>query len=205
MSDELATFDDRLTMRHTRVFPHPIELVWEAVSEGEHLETWLLPVSRVEPRLGGAFVFTWGSPEGTEGQSTGTIDEFDPPRSIRYRSDDGYLQFTLEPVDDGTRLHFIQNFAPGTGLEPQEYPGSDQPAGPDSPWRPGFCAGFHNFLDALGEFLAGKITYEQQRPFIEAVHTGEFTGDFPPHVSRESEAALIDRYRAHIAATCPPD
>jgi uncharacterized protein YndB with AHSA1/START domain len=64
MSDELATFDDRLTMRHTRVFPHPIELVWEAVSEGQHLETWLLPVSRVEPRLGGAFVLTWGSPEG---------------------------------------------------------------------------------------------------------------------------------------------
>ena len=78
MTDDLATFDDALTMRHTRVFPHPIELVWEAVSQGEHLETWLLPVSRVDSRLGGDFLFTWGSPEGTEGQTPGTIDEFDP-------------------------------------------------------------------------------------------------------------------------------
>ena len=203
MTDDLATFDDALTMRHTRVFPHPIELVWEAVSQGEHLETWLLPVSRVDPRLGGEFLFTWGSPEGTEGQSTGTIDEFDPPRAIRYREGDGYLKFELEPVDGGTRLHFIQHFAPGAGLTPADYPGSDQPAGPTSPWRPGFCAGFHNFLDALGEFLAGKLTIEQQRSFIEAVHSGDFTGDFPPHASREREAELTDFYRAHIAQNCP--
>jgi len=204
MTDDLATFDDALTMRHTRVFPHPIDLVWEAVSRGEHLETWLLPVSKVDPRLGGDFLFTWGSPEGTEGQTPGTIDEFDPPRAIRYRDPDGsYLKFELEPVDGGTRLYFVQHFAAGTNLEKWDYPGSDQPAGPDSPWRPGFCAGFHNFLDALGEFLAGKLTIEQQQPFIDEVRTGAFTGSFPPHVSHERELQLIEQYRTHIAQNCP--
>ena len=54
MADDpmLAVFVDALTMRYERVYPHPIELVWEAVTTSEHLDAWMIPVSRVEPRLG---------------------------------------------------------------------------------------------------------------------------------------------------------
>ena len=202
MSDELATFDDSA---HDAAHPRASRTrsSWYGKPSAKaNISRRGCCRCRASSRSA-AFLFTWGSPEGTEGQSVGTIDEFDPPRSIRYRADDGYLQFMLEPVDGGTRLYFIQHFAPRTGLEPQEYPGSDQPAGPDSPWRPGFCAGFHNFLDALGEFLDGKITYEQQRPVHRGRAHGQFTGDFPPHVSRERETELADAYRVHIKANLP--
>ena len=50
---DLASFDSRYTMRFVRVFPQPIERVWEAVTRAEQLDVWLMPVTEidlVEPR-----------------------------------------------------------------------------------------------------------------------------------------------------------
>jgi hypothetical protein len=38
MTNNLATFDDTLTMRHVREYAHPIERVWDAVTMTEHLD-----------------------------------------------------------------------------------------------------------------------------------------------------------------------
>jgi uncharacterized protein YndB with AHSA1/START domain len=64
MTDDpmLAVFLDRWTMQHERVYSHPIERVWEAVSTSEHLDVWLMPVSRVDARIGGRAAFSWGGP-----------------------------------------------------------------------------------------------------------------------------------------------
>ena len=202
-TEDLAQFDDSLTLRYTRVFPHPIDLVWEAVTNEEHVETWLLPVTRIERKLGGKFSFSWGSPEGTEGSSAGTIDVFDPPNTIRFTEADGsYLAFELSQQGDGTRLDFVQHFAPGSSLGDQEWPGGDQPCGPESPWRPGFMAGFHQFLDVLGDFLDGTWTRAQAQSFIDAAHNGE-TLTSVPHEQPDRQAELIERYRAHARETCP--
>src|SRR5687768_358423 len=144
----LAVFVDRLTMRHERRYPHDIELVWETVTTGEHLNVWLLPVSKVERRLGGRCSFSWGGPE--ENSIVGEVTPWQRPRSVRYSfgDPDSYLRFDHERDGDGTRLFFTESFAPGADAGPVDPndPGADLPAGPDTPWRPGFVAGFHEML-----------------------------------------------------------
>lgn len=211
--DDLATFDDRLTMRHERVYPHPITRVFDAVSTTEHLDVWMLPASQVERREGGRCSFSWGGPA-DQGQE-GMVEVFDPPSRVRYRfGEGGYIEFALEARgDDETHLTFIQCFAPGVAVEqaPDAAPGWDQPAGPDSPWRPGFVAGFHGFLDQLDDYLAGRWTRERAAPFIETVYANgdalklweEHPEARPPANDPDRHGKLIDVYRKHIRDTIP--
>jgi uncharacterized protein YndB with AHSA1/START domain len=194
---QLARFVDRYTMVYERTYPHEIELVWEAVSTAEHLDVWMLPVTRVERHLGGRCSFTWGGPHKPE--QVGEVTEYDPPRAIRYTFGDerSFLRFQLESVVAGTRLWFTHSFAPGTGTtpsEPSDAYGADLPAGPDAPWRPGFVAGFHSMLDQLDAYLGGAWTAADVEPALAAERR---------HGPDESQRRLIDRYREHIATACP--
>jgi len=133
----LATFDSPHAIRHVRTYPHPVDLVWEAVTTAEHLNAWMLPVCTVERRLGGKATFTWGGTDPGDEAIETEIIEWDPPRVVDYRG----LRFELEPVDGGnsTRLTFIQSFPPDI----------------ENPWRSDFCAGFHIMLDRIPDFLDG--------------------------------------------------
>lgn len=210
-TENLATFDDKDTMRYERTYPHPIERVWEAVTTTEHLEAWLLPASQVERRLGGRCAFSWGSPVGEAVEDTVTI--FDPPLVVRYGSGEtGFIEFDLEELDaNTTRLTFIHHIAPGQGLEPSDWPGGDQPGGPDSPWKPGFVAGFHGFLDQLGLYLDGEWTRERAQPAIDEVYNGKHISDAwekdptsrSPANQEASHGHLIEVYREHIRVNQP--
>ena len=195
----LAHFVDRWTMRYERRYPHPIELVWEAVSTGEHLDVWMLPVSRVDRRLGGRCSFTWGSPE-EDGMQIGEVTEFDPPHAITYSFAEpaGSMRFALTSDGDGTLLHFTLHWPvpAGAQLEPVEGdPGGDLPAGPDTPWRPGFLAGYHEFLDDLASYLAGRFTAADRAADLAALSAGHPSASY---------LELVVRYRDHVAANCPP-
>jgi len=195
----LAQFVDRWTMRYERRYPHPIDLVWEAVSTGEHLDVWMLPVSRVERRVGGRCSFTWGSPE-EAGMQVGEVTEFDPPRAITYSFAEpaGSMRFALSPEGDGTLLRFTLHWPvpPGARLEPEEYPGGDLPAGPSTPWRPGFLAGYHEFLDDLAGYLDGRFTVDDRAANLAQQLAGTPSAAF---------LSMVDRYREHVAAHCPPE
>lgn len=188
----LAQFVDRDTMRYERRYPHPVERVFDAVSTAEHLEAWMLPVTRVERRVGGRCSFTWGSPEEDFAQ-VGEVTEFDPPHAITYTFAEptGSMRFLLTPDGDGTVLHFTLHWPvpDDKPLEPEDYPGGDLPAGPGTAWRPGFLAGFHDFLDDLSLFLDGEWTKDDRLAFI--------AGDPMP------EEELIARYREHVSTNCP--
>jgi uncharacterized protein YndB with AHSA1/START domain len=190
----LAEFVDRFTMRYERRYPHPIEMVWDAVSTGEHLDVWMLPTSRVERRRGGRCSFTWGGDEADYVQ-VGTVTEFDPPRRITYAFDEAarFMRFDLAPDGDGTLLHFTLFWpvVPGEPNEPEDYPGGDLPAGPDTPWRPGFLAGFHEMLDDLAAFLRGEWG---------AADRAANLANYP---TPEGER-LIELYREHVREHCPP-
>jgi len=192
MTDELATFVDRYTMRHERTYPHPIERVWEAVTTAEHLDAWMLPVCQVEARLGGSWSFTFADPDGVAME--GVIVEFDPPRVVDY----GGMRFELETVTGGTRLVFVQSFPPefrqDQSTVPVGDPGGDLPAGPDTPWRPGFVAGFHGMLDGLGRHLDGTL---EPQPYIDGVHP-HHKGVYDPDWVR-----MCQLYRQHIRTTIP--
>jgi uncharacterized protein YndB with AHSA1/START domain len=189
----LATFVDELTMEYVREYPHAVESVWEAVTTPEHLDVWMVPECRVDLRLGGTCSFSWGGPP--EGAVHGTVTELDPPRLVRYSIEGGYLRFALEPIDGGTRLVFTHAFGPGEHVEADtSFPGSDQPAGPGTPWRPGFVAGFHGMLDLLDALLGGAYTAADKQAELDIWARG----DVPPdHLQR------IEVYRDHIRRTYP--
>ena len=204
MTDELATFDDARTMRYTRVFPHPIDAVWDAVTDAEQLDVWLAPACGVvvERRVGGRCVFGFGSPikDGFEG----TVTEYDPPNVVHYQLEGSSLRFELEPVDGGTKLEFIHAFKPG--IVSPAFAEADLPAGPGTPWHPDFCAGFHEMIDQLGSLLDGEWTAADAKPFVDAVYHG---GDVyalmesRPAAVKQRHEDLIARYTTHIKENCP--
>jgi uncharacterized protein YndB with AHSA1/START domain len=215
---DLATFDDRTTMRYVRVFRAPIERVWRAVTTSEQLDVWLLPISRVEPRLGGRATFTWGAPD--HSPQVGEITVFEPPRRVRYQwreqpgakgvQDLGYLEFELEPVSEGTRFTFIHHLERDfrqdqSGVSPVAKDAS-LPAGPDTPWRPGFVAGFHLGLDELGQFLSENWS-EARIQAASARNVDIANGKIPGTFESGPQSPwsdLVEIYYDHIQKTCPP-
>jgi len=180
-NEPLGTFDDRYTMRYIREYPHPVERVWEALVTAEHLDIWMMPANEVDAREGGRFDFTFQGPR----SHPGTICELRLHEVVDYAFDDGgHMRFELTPTAEGTRLAFLHSFPAGFISPPADDPddpGADLPGGPDTPWRPGFTAGFHLCLHDLGVFLDGDPVH---RP----------PGDEDWH-------ALLPVYREHIKAS----
>jgi len=196
----LATFSDRHTLVYERTYPHDIDLVWDAVSTAEHLDVWMLPESRVERRVGGACAFGWGGSADDPAASRGTVTIFEPPTTIEYTFEDdssvkgggSFMRFDLSPDgESSTRLLFTLRFVPAHGDDVDHpYEGGDLPAGPNSAWRPGFLAGYHEMLDDLRGYLVGEWSAADRAAHLE-------------HVDNEHHLALIKRYRDHIRTTCP--
>src|SRR5436190_3273956 len=185
----LAVFVDRWTMQHARVYPHPIERVWEAVSTSEHLDVWLMPVARVNAHVGGRAAFSWGGPEARS--IVGSVTECDPPHVIQYTFGHprSFLRFELTEETSGTRLVFTQSFRPGesTDRNPED-PGGDLPGGEGTPWRPGFVQGFHRMLDDLPRYLDGDLTLDERVAGIAAGYD-------------DVDLGWIETYLCHIRRT----
>jgi uncharacterized protein YndB with AHSA1/START domain len=194
----LAQFLDRHTLVYERRYPHDIELVFEAVSTGEHLDEWMLPESQVERFEGGKCAFGWGGPADAEGATHGTVSVFDPPKAVQYtfatasnvKGSNSYMRFDLEPEGDGTLLRFTLHFLPAPDEHADDWSGGDLPA-PGTAWKPGFVAGYHDFLDDLFTWLRGELDAKAK---MDAIMSGD-----------HHEGDLIVRYREHIRANCPPE
>jgi uncharacterized protein YndB with AHSA1/START domain len=224
---ELATFIDRFTVQYVRVFPHPIERVWRALTDPAELSIWAMPAT-IELRVGGAYTF--------QGEEWGHILALDPPRLIKFgkkgvgvpsATNDNWMQYELEAVPDGTRMRFVEHWQEGPDyrawaidkfgkdIEREE----DRPGGPFSPFHPGTLGGWHGMFDGLADVLDGVAPDSRLPPSrLSAIATtwaGNRVrgGDFGPDVAaryvrqlraNEEYLDLIDIYRAHIKATLPP-
>jgi len=103
---------DRYTFRFDRFYPHPITLVWQALTRAEHLDSWLSPGSEVEARPGGRFRLAFG--ERAAAHLHGTIESFRPFTLVVYAFDNGdRMRFELSPVRDGTRVVLTHSIPPG--------------------------------------------------------------------------------------------
>jgi uncharacterized protein YndB with AHSA1/START domain len=222
MTANLATFIDRYTMRHVRIYPHPVERVWDAITDSASISAWMgFPVT-LELRLGGRC--DWG-PGGMYFRTE--IIRLEPTALIEHGSpedpyeDRGYMRFELSPHPDGCRLEFTQHF-------PRQFRhgavegdlGGDLPGGPDTPWRPGFVGGFHAAFDALANVLDNRDPNADSRPADELfgrlvdawleqkVAHGEIGSDHALRYAGELRGIacwneLNETYRRHIRDTIP--
>lgn len=179
---DLPRFVDRWTIEYVRVYPHPIERVWRAISDPKEISVWFW-TARYDFRVGGSFAF---GPEGTD--FAGVFDAIDPPRFVRFKgpspasNPEGYFQFTLESVLAGTRMSFVQHFTPGVVLHPEwGADPSEHPFAAVNPWRAGTLTGWHLAFVALGQLLSGECVTD---------------------VSID-ESGLLPVYREHMLANQP--
>lgn len=101
-----------------------------------------------------------------------------------------------------TRLTFLQAFprgfrqqSPAPTGDPGGDPGGDLPGGPDTPWWPGFVAGFHLMLDDLAKLLS--IELERRGDWIDG-HVPNELGVYPP-----DWVWLCHLYHEHIKIAIP--
>ena len=123
--------DGRPAVRFERRLAHPIERVWEAVTDPAQLAGWF--PARVE-RDGDELRFAFEGER--EASMHGKVLEEDPPRVFAFRWEDDELRFELRPDGDGCVL-VLTNVLDGT------YPASS------------VAAGWHVCLGELEKLLAG--------------------------------------------------
>ena len=96
--------DGQVVIRFTRRFPQPPRVVWQMLTEPEHLAAWF-PTTIEGDRAAGAplqFDFREGGGESFEGEMV----VFDPPSAMAFRWGDEVLRFEIEPQGDGERPQF---------------------------------------------------------------------------------------------------
>jgi uncharacterized protein YndB with AHSA1/START domain len=217
MTTNLATFVDRHTMRHTRIYPHPIDRVWDAITDDKQVSKWFGFPVRFDLKIDGRC--EWGPADNLFYWTV--ITELDPKTLMVHTNDEGYQRFELSEHSDGCRFDYVQHFYPGKGVMPEDpnMPGSDAPGGPDTPWHPNFVAGFHQMWENLGMHLDGaplEDAYEPSPALVRVVdqflwREQNFEGlsaDTARHYRQQLLGIqhwydVMDTYRTHIRKTIP--
>jgi uncharacterized protein YndB with AHSA1/START domain len=90
--------DGRPAVRFERTYRHPIDRVWQSVSEPDLLAAWFPSKVTIEPRVGGTVEFS-GDPN--VGDTTGVVLAYDPPRRLAFTWGGDEIHLELSAVDDG--------------------------------------------------------------------------------------------------------
>jgi uncharacterized protein YndB with AHSA1/START domain len=91
---------DRWSLTFTRRFAHPVEKVWRAVSEPEHLKAWFPQEIEGERRAGARLRFVSSMADAFEGEMV----SFEPPRLMELMWGVDRLRIELQPDGAGTVL-----------------------------------------------------------------------------------------------------
>jgi uncharacterized protein YndB with AHSA1/START domain len=132
-------------LKFERRYAHPIDRVWDALTQPERLVAWL-GEAEIEPEEGGALKITWlnSDEDGNTAVYNGRITRFEPPRVLEWDGDiHGRLLWELSEDGDGTLLE-LTNWTPA----------------PDE-MGPKVAAGWDIHLDHLATALdGGSIDWE---------------------------------------------
>ena len=104
---DLGSFIDhegRPAVRFERVYDHPAERVWAAITEPAELAHWFPSHATIELRVGGLADFS-GDPNVPP--FTGRVVVCEPPRRLGFTWGGDELLFELEPVDGGARCRLV--------------------------------------------------------------------------------------------------
>lgn len=157
------THDPELDLLLERLVDVPVELVWKAWTEPEHVKAWFTPrpwqtvACEIDLRPGGRFFTLMRDPDGNEFPSAGCYLEVDPPTRLVWTSallpgyrplpaeQDGGLLFTaeltFEPIGDSTRYSARAIHGDHAAAESHE--------------ELGFLDGWGTALDQLVEHISG--------------------------------------------------
>lgn len=135
-------FPDRI--ERTVELAHPPAKVWAALTTAEGLGTWFGQQATIDLRLGGTAQMSWDSGDKAEMR----IERVDEPTTFGFTwhiyglpTDDPrrtYVEFTLEPVNSGTRLTVVES-------------GFSQL--PDDAYSKAFGANSQGWVSELGELV----------------------------------------------------
>jgi uncharacterized protein YndB with AHSA1/START domain len=95
----------------------PIEVVWEVLTEPEHVAGWFSNSAELDLRPGGEATFDW--PE-HGGPARAWVERVEPPRNLAYRwvravgeeqrkDSSTLVEFTLDAEGDHTRLRVVES------------------------------------------------------------------------------------------------
>lgn len=98
--------DGRPAVRFTRTYPHPIERVWQFVTEPAELAHWFPSQVEVDLRPGGEIRFSF---DPNTPDSVGRVLAVDPPRHLSFEWDTDELRFDLEETDTGSTRFTLTN------------------------------------------------------------------------------------------------
>jgi uncharacterized protein YndB with AHSA1/START domain len=91
---------DRWAIHYTRRLPHPIEKVWRAITEPEHLARWFPSTIDGERAAGARLEFHFDEQTTLDGEMLA----FEPPHLMELRWGEDVLRFTLRSEGDETVL-----------------------------------------------------------------------------------------------------
>ncbi|HWF71907.1 MAG TPA: SRPBCC domain-containing protein [Solirubrobacteraceae bacterium] len=153
--------DGRWQLRFTRTLRHPVDTVWRAISEPEHLAHWFPTTIEGERAAGAPLRFTF--PGGQAPPFDGEMIACDPPSLMELRWGPDTIRLELRPIPGGTEL---------TLLDTLEELGKAARDG----------AGWHTCLDALeGDLDGAEIAREAIDRWSE-VHE-RYVEDFGPEAA----------------------
>jgi uncharacterized protein YndB with AHSA1/START domain len=104
MHGTYETIENRPALRFERRLNHPVERVWQAISEPDEMKAWFPSAVSGEIAPGAGLTFTFEHGEAPE--MHGEVTEHDPPRRLAFYWGDDHLRFELEPADGGCVLRF---------------------------------------------------------------------------------------------------
>ena len=182
MPDDHSTADgtvetgpDGSTQVHfVRRLPHPVERVWQALTDPAELRRWW-GAADLDLTDGGRFTLRWlnTDDQGNTATLDGTISKLDPPRFLELTATWGStatnapatrttITWELDPDGDHTLLHFT-NTIPGA----PDHPDATGPSTTDTTTT----AGWHLHLDALAALLSGgQLDIAHPEPLFEPIH-----------------------------------
>ncbi|UQN28743.1 SRPBCC family protein [Brachybacterium kimchii] len=135
---ELHDVDGGTDIVVRRRYPHPIDRVWRAVTEAEHLATWFPGAPEFELRTGGTVRFAEFAGDPAE---FGEVLALDPPRLLRFTWDTDVVTLELSGDDEGTELVLTDRLA-------------------DRPAAASVATGWESCLELLGSVIVGEAPQE---------------------------------------------
>jgi uncharacterized protein YndB with AHSA1/START domain len=156
---ELEQVGGQWRLRFTRRLRHPVDRVWAALTEPEHLRAWFPDGIDGEWRVGATLTF--GS--AAVGTFTGEVRAVDPPTALEFSWGTDLLRFELAAVDDGCVL---------TLLDTLDEVGKAARDG----------AGWHVCLDNLGHHLDGTTAPVDGGARWQELNPG-YADKFGPHAA----------------------